>query len=115
DSALREALDLFHELGARPLAAMVSRELRERGVRGLTRGPRQTTRESPAGLTQRETEVLRLLAEGLSNAQIAARLFLSGRTVDHHVSAILRKLDVPTRRRASAEAVRLGIVDAPAT
>ena len=58
----------------------------------------------------RETEVLALLAEGLSNAEIAARLFLSTRTVDHHVSAILRKLRVPSRARASAEAARLGIV-----
>jgi DNA-binding CsgD family transcriptional regulator len=109
EDALRSALQGFQELGARPLAAMVSRRLRERGVRGLSRGPRRTTRESPAGLTRRETEVLSLLAEGLSNAEIATRLFLSTRTIDHHVSSILRKLGVPTRARATAEAARLGV------
>jgi DNA-binding NarL/FixJ family response regulator len=83
--------------------------LRELGVRGLPRGPRTATRENPASLTGRELDVLALVAEGLSNAQIAKRLFVSRRTVDHHVSQILRKLGVPTRARASVEATRLGI------
>ena len=60
-------------------------------------------------MTGRQAEVLALLADGLSNAEIAERLFLSERTVGHHVSAILRKLDVRTRAEASAEAVRLGL------
>jgi ATP/maltotriose-dependent transcriptional regulator MalT len=108
--ALRRVHDELQRLGARPAAAIVARTLRERGVRGLSRGPRRGTRASPAGLTQRETEVLALVVEGLSNAEIATRLFLSTRTVDHHVSAILRKLEVPTRARASAEASRLGLL-----
>ena len=111
DAALERALAELQALGARPAAARVARRLRERGVRGLARGPRDRTRASPAGLTPRETEVLSLLSEGLSNGDIAARLFLSTRTVDRHVSAILRKLGVPSRARASAEAVRLGIVN----
>jgi DNA-binding NarL/FixJ family response regulator len=88
----------------------VARRLRERGARGVPRGPRPATRENPAGLTARELEVLALVAGGLRNAQIAERLFLSEKTVDHHVSAILRKLDVRTRAQASADAVRLGLV-----
>jgi DNA-binding CsgD family transcriptional regulator len=96
-------------LAALPAAAIAARRLRERGVRGVPRGPRPATRENPASLTSRELDVLTLVAEGLSNAQIAQRLFVSRRTVDHHVSQILRKLDVPTRARASVEATRLGI------
>ena len=78
-------------------------------MRGLPRGPRATTRENPAGLTAREVEVLELLGEGLRNADIAERLFLSEKTVSHHVSAILRKLGVRTRGEASAAAQRRGI------
>ena len=74
-------------------------------------GPRAPTRANPAGLTGRQLEVLGLLAEGLRNGQIADRLVLSPKTVDHHVSAILRKLDVGTRTEAAAEAGRLGIVE----
>jgi DNA-binding NarL/FixJ family response regulator len=88
---------------------VVARRLRERGVRGLPRGPRPSTRDNPGGLTAREIEVLLLVTEGLRNTEIAERLFLSKRTVDRHVSAVLRKLSVPTRAQARAEAVRLGL------
>ena len=108
-AALRRALDLLHELGARPAAAVVARRLRTLGEQGVPRGPRPATAANPAGLTRRETDVLRLLAAGLSNAEIAARLVLSKRTVDNHVSAILRKLGVRTRREASAHAERLSL------
>jgi len=109
DGALRRSLDDLRRLGAAPAAAIVARRLRKRGARGLPRGPRATTRENPAGLTAREIEVLGLVAEGLRNAEIAECLFLSEKTVGHHVSAILRKLDVRSRGQASAEAFRLGI------
>jgi DNA-binding CsgD family transcriptional regulator len=103
---LRNALDQLRALGARPAAAIVSRRLRELGERQVPRGPR----ENPAGLTNRELEVLPLLAEGLRNAEIAQRLVLSQKTVDHHVSAILRKLGVSTRGQAGAAAGRLGLL-----
>jgi DNA-binding CsgD family transcriptional regulator len=110
DDPLRRALDALQRLGAQPAATIVARRLRERGARGLPRGPRAATRQNPAQLTARELEVLGLVAEGLRNAEIAERLFLSEKTVGHHVSSILRKLDVHTRGEASAEAARLGLV-----
>ncbi|HYU62535.1 MAG TPA: AAA family ATPase [Verrucomicrobiae bacterium] len=100
---MRQALAEFQRLGARPAAAIVSRRLRRQGVRGLPRGPRATTLRNRANLTERETEILGLVAGGLTNAQIAERLFLSTKTVDHHVSAILAKLGVKTRGQAAAQ------------
>jgi DNA-binding NarL/FixJ family response regulator len=106
---VRKAIDQLQQLGAKPAAAIIGRRLRQRGVRGIPRGPRPQTRENPAGLTARELEVLALLSEGLRNAQIAERLVVSDRTVDHHVSAILRKLGARTRGEAVAEAARLAL------
>ena len=109
DDTLRSALESLQRMGARPAAAIVARRLRARGARGLPRGPRPGTRENTANLTPRQVEVLVLLSQGLGNAEIAERLFVSQRTVDHHVSAILGKLDVHSRGQAAAEAARLGI------
>ena len=110
ESARRRALDELNRLGARPAAAIVARRFREQGIRSVPRGPRAATRANEAGLTPRELEVLNLVAEGLRNSDIADRLFLSQKTVDHHVSAILRKLRVKTRGQAGAEATRLGLI-----
>jgi len=109
EATLRRSLEMLRGLGAGSAAAIVARRLRERGVRSLPRGPRPSTRENPAGLTEREVEVLALLREGLGNAEIAGQLFLSSKTVEHHVSAILRKLGVRTRLEATAQAARLGL------
>jgi DNA-binding CsgD family transcriptional regulator/tetratricopeptide (TPR) repeat protein len=107
EDALRRALAEYQRLGARPAAAALTRRLRER----TARGPRPSTKRNPADLTAREVEVLVLVAEGLRNADVAARLVVSEKTVDHHVSAILRKLGVRSRAEASVAAVRLGLAD----
>jgi DNA-binding CsgD family transcriptional regulator len=109
EAVLREALIAFERLGARPAAATVARKLRDLGARGIPRGPRPTTRANPANLTPRELEVLALVVEGRRNTEIADRLFLSPKTVDHHVSALLAKLGVHARGEAAAAAARLGI------
>ena len=107
--ALRGALDSLHHLGARATAARVTRGLRQRGIRGLPRGPRPRTSSTPGQLTPREVEVLQLVTEGLRNAEIAERLVVSVRTVDHHVSSILGKLDLSSRGQVAATAARLGL------
>jgi DNA-binding CsgD family transcriptional regulator len=108
-AALRRSLDELRRLGARPAAAIVARRLREAGERHLPRGPRPTTVANPAGLTAREMEVLALLASGRANKDIADRLVVSVRTVDHHVASILRKLEVRDRAAVRAVAAQLGI------
>jgi DNA-binding CsgD family transcriptional regulator/tetratricopeptide (TPR) repeat protein len=99
-----EALKLFDRLGAGPGASKARQRLRDLGVRSVPRGPQPTTREHPAGLTGRQAEVLDLVVAGLTNAQIAERLVVSVRTVDHHVAAILQKLGVTSRQEAAAAA-----------
>jgi DNA-binding NarL/FixJ family response regulator len=107
--ALLEALPILDSLGATPLARQVRAGLRQLGVPNVPRGPMAGTRENPAGLTERQLEVLRLLAAGLTNGEIAAQLVLSVRTVDRHVAEILAKLGVSSRRQATARAAELGL------
>jgi DNA-binding NarL/FixJ family response regulator len=99
--ALRQALAAFESLGARPAVARTRALMRSRGVRPIRRGPRAATRANPYGLTNREMDVLKLLDEGLSDAEIADRLYISPKTAGHHVGAILTKLGVHTRHEAT--------------
>jgi DNA-binding CsgD family transcriptional regulator/tetratricopeptide (TPR) repeat protein len=106
--SMRHALGIFNDLGAGPAVANVRRLLQQKGVRVPSpRGPRAKTAAHPAGLTEREAEVLDLIGEGLTNAEIAERLFLSPRTVDHHVSSILTKLGVSNRAEAAVHPAAL--------
>lgn len=104
----KRALRILERLGATATAQALTRDLRRRHV-PVPRGPRAATQANPAGLTSRELEVLELMAEGLSNGEIAQELTMSKKTVGHHVSAILRKVDAPSRSRAIAAAAKLGI------
>jgi DNA-binding NarL/FixJ family response regulator len=106
--SMRRALEIFTAIGSAPAAAKVRRLLQHQGVRvPAQRGPRATTAAHPAGLTAREAEVLDLIGEDLTNAEIAERLFLSPRTVDHHVSSILAKLGVSSRAEAAVHPATL--------
>jgi DNA-binding CsgD family transcriptional regulator len=108
---VREAVDGFTRLGARVAAERARARLHELGATRVPRGPRERTRRHPAGLTPREAQVLTRLAEGMSNAEIAARHRVSTRTVEHQVSSVLSKLGVDSRTAAVAEAHRRGLVD----
>ena len=104
----REALRILDGLGATAAATLVRRRLRALGAR-VPRGPQTATRANPARLTGRQLAVLELLGEGLTNAEIADRLVVSVRTVDHHVAAVLEKLGVRSRRDVAAAAHEMGI------
>jgi DNA-binding CsgD family transcriptional regulator len=108
ETDLREALATLGALGAAPAARIARQRLRDLGATRIERGPRPATAADPHGLTAREAEVWALLAERLSNAEIADRLVLSERTVHHHVSAVLAKLGVRSRAEAAALAAHSG-------
>ena len=109
EADLRDAHEMLLQLGARPRAQLVARRLRDLGVKDVPRGPRPSTRANAAGLTAREVEVASLLAAGLTNTEIADRLVLSAKTVDHHVSSVLSKLGVSSRRHVGPAAERAGL------
>ena len=114
------ALDRAAEAGEAAQIALA--RLRELGAdtegrpsRRVARASDPSRRRSPVALSPREREVLRCLAEGLTNRQIAGRLSLSEHTIHRHISSILQKLDLPTRTAAAVHALRAGLLDSPAT
>ncbi len=113
EAVLRQALAGLDALGATAAAAAARQRMRTFGIKSIPRGPRPATRTAPGGLTAREQEVLALLAQGLPDREISRQLFISERTVNHHVSAVLAKIGVTSRTAAAREAARLG-VQAPA-
>ena len=109
EEALREALPILADLGATATVRVARQTMRSLGFRSIPAGPRTATRAHPLGLTRREHEVLDLIVDGRTNAEIAGQLFISAKTVDHHVSAVLAKLGVPDRNAAATHAARLGV------
>ena len=106
----KNALLMVQALGATPVYERMKLEMRASGIKSIPRGIRKNTRLNSALLTAREVDVLQLLKEGLQNKEIASRLFISAKTVDHHISSILFKLDVNSRTKAVQEAARLQII-----
>jgi DNA-binding CsgD family transcriptional regulator len=110
EAALADALRTARHLGAEPLTRRIAGRMRELGMR-VPRGPRRTTRANAAGLTARQLEVLALIGDGLTNAEIADRLVVSQRTAEHHVAAVLAKLGTANRRDAARRAVELQLLE----
>ena len=83
--------------------------MRDRGVANVPHRPRTSTLANPSGLTNRQLDVAKLVARGLTNAEVAQRLYISPKTADHHVSAVLTKLGLTNRREVISQAQLLGL------
>ncbi|MEO8406222.1 MAG: LuxR C-terminal-related transcriptional regulator, partial [Chitinophagaceae bacterium] len=110
DDDKREAIAMIQGLGAASVYEKLKMDMRSSGIKSIPRGIRKSTQSNPALLTERELDVLKLLQEGLQNKEIAAKLFISAKTVDHHISSILFKLDSNSRVKAVQQAIKLGIL-----
>jgi DNA-binding CsgD family transcriptional regulator len=110
DDDKRKAIEIIHHLGATATYEKMKLEMRTSGIKSIPRGARKTTQSNTAFLTIRELDVLQLMKEGMQNKEIAARLFISAKTVDHHISSILFKLNVNSRTKAVKEALSLQII-----
>ncbi len=108
----RSALRMLDALGATATVDKLKSLMKEQGMTNIPRGLRESTKSNPFQLTNRQIDVLHLLSEGLQNAEIAERLFISAKTVDHHISAILSKLEVNSRTKAVSKARQLGLLKA---
>jgi len=106
----KQALLLLQQLGAVAFGEKLKRMMRAAGIKKIPRGVRVSTRNNPAQLTNREIEVLHLIQQGAQNKEIATILFISPKTVDHHISSLLFKLDATSRAKAVTEAIRMKIL-----
>lgn len=113
ESQLRKALGILDELGARPRGDRLRTKMRRLGITDLPARPRHLYRTESALLTSRQTEVLALMEQGASNAEIADRLFISEKTAANHVSAILTALGAQNRTEAVHVARKAGVEKRP--
>ncbi len=102
EESMKKALEVFDDLGATAASQLIKQKMREKGIRSIPRGPRKSTSENPGGLTIRQIEVLKLVGKGLSNNEIGMKLYISPKTVDHHISTILSKLNIHSRTEAAS-------------
>ncbi len=110
ESDKKAAIIIMHKLGATTIIEKMKFQMRTSGIKSIPRGIRKTTRSNSANLTERELDVLQLLKEGMQNKEIGAKLFISHKTVNHHISSIFFKLDVNSRSKAVKEAIHLDII-----
>lgn len=110
DDDKRQAIKIVHDLGVTAVYEKMKLEMRKSGIKSIPRGLRKTTQSNTAYLTLRELDVLHLLKDGMQNKEIANRLYISAKTVDHHISSILFKLDVNSRTKAVKEALSREII-----
>ncbi|WP_375323514.1 AAA family ATPase [Flagellimonas sp. GZD32] len=106
-----EAVRIMDGLNLSEVCNFLKNDLRFKGIKSVPRGYRDSTKSNPAFLTKRQLDVLGFLKHGCTNQEIADKLFISPKTVDHHVSAILSKLEVNTRQKAVNEAEKMGIIN----
>jgi len=102
EQAMKKAVEIFEKLGASAASQLIKQKMRKSGIKNIPKGPRQSTKENPSGLTGRQMEILDLVANGLSNSEIGNKLYISNRTVENHISTIFSKLNIHTRTEAAA-------------
>jgi DNA-binding CsgD family transcriptional regulator len=102
EQAMKKAVEIFDKLGASAASQLIKQRMRKSGIKNIPKGPRQSTKENPSGLTGRQMEILELVASGLSNSEIGNKLYISNRTVENHISTLFSKLNIHTRTEAAA-------------
>lgn len=102
EKAMKKAIEIFDNIGASAASRLIKQKMRKSGIKNIPKGPRQSTKENPSGLTGRQAEILELVANGLSNSEIGSKLYISTRTVENHISTIFSKLNIHSRVEAAA-------------
>jgi len=102
ETAMKKAIIIFDGLGATAASLLLKQKMRKSGIKNIPKGPRQSTKENPSGLTERQLQILELISKGFSNSEIGNRLFISVRTVENHIATLFFKLDIHSRAEAAS-------------